>query len=430
MSQGTSPQQLVGRDPFLAFVSDDDTLDVLQSVLVELGWRTDACKKGGLRVAVQALSVTASPAMLLIDLSDSADPLLDIESLAEVCEPGTIVFAIGRVNDVAFYRDLLARGIQDYLVKPVSPTQLRDALERARTANNAAREKGGESENSHVSTAIIGTRGGVGASMIATSLAWLLSTEHKRSTALLDLDVHFGTAALTLDLEPGRGLTDAIENPGRIDGLFIERAMIRAGDKLSIMSAEAPINSALITDGSAFVRLEQEFRQSFEACIIDLPRSMMVNFPQLVAGVHNVVLATEMTLSSARDAIRILSWLRMNAPEAQIILAANKVEAGTSEISQADFTAAIEREVDHSIPYDHKAAVNAARLGQSFAEANRASKTAAPLFKLAQAIVEPGSEGSTQADAEPATGSLLGKIDWKGLLSRKDKPSAKQARAA
>ena len=93
-------------------------------------------------------------------------------------------------------------------------------------------------------TAVIGVRGGVGASTIATSLGWLLGDAEGRSTALLDLDVHFGTGALAFDLEPGRGLTDAIENPSRIDGLFIERAMVKATDKLSVLSAEAPLNSA------------------------------------------------------------------------------------------------------------------------------------------------------------------------------------------
>jgi pilus assembly protein CpaE len=65
---------------------------------------------------------------------------------------------------------------------------------------------------------VIGTRGGVGASTIATSLAWLFSADDKMPTALLDLDVHFGTGALALDLEPGRGLTDAIENPAASTG--------------------------------------------------------------------------------------------------------------------------------------------------------------------------------------------------------------------
>src|SRR5699024_7058129 len=100
------------------------------------------------------------------------------------------------------------------------------------------------------SAAVVGTRGGAGASMLATSLAWLLGSEHGKSTALLDLDVHFGTGALTFDLEPGRGLTDAIEDPSRIDGLFIERAMVRTGDRLALMSAETPINTPLQTDGS------------------------------------------------------------------------------------------------------------------------------------------------------------------------------------
>src|SRR3546814_12869987 len=98
---------------------------------------------------------------------------------------------------------------------------------------------------------MVGARGGFGASTIAPTLAWLLSERGKRATALLDLDVHFGTGALALDLEPGRGLTDAIENPSRIDGLFIERAMVKAREKLAVLSAEAPMSSPVITAGSA-----------------------------------------------------------------------------------------------------------------------------------------------------------------------------------
>src|SRR3546814_19032066 len=95
------------------------------------------------------------------------------------------------------------------------------------------RSSDGESVSKTVSTAVSGTRGGVGASMLATSLAWLFSTQYKSPTALLDLDVHFGTGALTMDLEPGRGLTDALDNPSRINGLCNERALTRANDNLS-----------------------------------------------------------------------------------------------------------------------------------------------------------------------------------------------------
>jgi pilus assembly protein CpaE len=216
----------------------------------------------------------------------------------------------------------------------------------------------------------------VGASTIASSIAWLFSADHKQPTALLDLDIHFGTGALALDLEPGRGLTDAIENPSRIDGLFIERAMIRAGEHLSLLSAEAPISHPLLTDGSAFVRLEEEFRHAFEHTVIDMPRNMLINFPHLLADVNVVLLVTELTLAGARDAIRILSWLRANAPHTQIMVVANRVQTGMAEISRADFEASIERKINVVIPYDIKAAIHCAKLGQTFAEANRATKAA------------------------------------------------------
>ena len=241
------------RDPFTAFVCDEATAELLRPIAVEHGWSPEKVNKGGLRNAVQTLSVSASPSILFVDLSESGDPLNDINALAEVCEPGTVVIAAGQVNDVRLYRDLVASGIQDYLLKPFSADQLRDAFANAQLTISGPRiDRERRPRSRNVMAAVIGVRGGVGASTIATSLAWLMGDKAGRSTALLDLDVHFGTGALALDLEPGRGLTDAIENPSRIDGLFIERAMVRANDKLCVLSAEAPINQSMLTDGSAF----------------------------------------------------------------------------------------------------------------------------------------------------------------------------------
>jgi len=407
------------RDPFAAYICDDNALDALRPVVIELGWQPEKCNKGGLRNAVQSLSVSASPNILMVDLSESGDPLNDINALAEVCEPGTVVIAIGQVNDVRLYRDLLASGIHDYLLKPLSASQVRDSLNQAQAVFSAPKPGEAEAAKRHISTAVVGTRGGVGASTLATSLAWLFSQEHQLPTALLDLDVHFGTGALSLDLEPGRGLTDAIDNPSRIDGLFIERAMIRANDNLSILSAEAPINAPLMTDGSAFVQLEEEFRQAFEMTMIDLPRNMLINFPHLLADVNLVLLETEMTLASARDTIRILSWLKTNAAHAHPMVIANKVQSGVTEISKADFEASIERKIDFTIPYDVKAASNAAKLGQVFVEANRSAKATSVIKQIADRIV-----GSTEEDLaaeEPGKKSLLSTFDLKSLLAKKGK---------
>lgn len=410
------------RDPFAAFLCDEATLALLRPVATDLGLVAEKCVIGGLRAAIQSLAVSASPAILMVDLSDSSDPLNEIGGLAEVCEPGTVVIALGRVNDVRLYRHLMASGIHDYLLKPVTGAQLSEALQQAKDTLLAPAATGPEAVHSHHATALIGIRGGVGASTLATSLGWLFSTAHRRPTALLDLDVHFGSAAISLDLEPGRGLVDAIANPGRIDGLFIERAMIRANDRLAILSAEAPIDTPLVNDGAAYLHLQEEFRHSFDLTVIDMPRAMLISHPHLLAQVNTVVLVTELTLPCARDTIRILSWLKQHAPGAQPLVVANKVPPGTAEIAKGDFESSIERSIDHLIPADPKSATAAAKLGKTLAEVAQAGRTGAALRALATAIL--GAAEQAGADPPPpAARSLLDRFDIKGLLAKKQSAS-------
>ena len=415
------------REPFVAFVCDETTAEIVRPIAVEMGWVPEKVNKGGLRNAVQSLSVSASPQILFVDLSESGDPLNDINALAEVCEPGTVVIAAGQVNDVRLYRDLVVSGIQDYLLKPLSPDMLREAFTHAQTVLNAPKLVDAGGERPHCSTAFIGARGGVGASTLATSVAWILSEKGARTTALLDLDVHFGTGALALDLEPGRGLTDAIENPSRIDGLFIERAMVKASETLSVLSAEAPINSPVLTDGAAFYQLQEEMRAAFECTIVDLPRNMLVLHPHLITDVQVAVVVTELTLAAARDSIRILSWLKSNAPQTQVFVVANKMHmSGQIEISRKDFEGSIERKIDFVVPFDQKLGAQAAKLGKPLAEAGKGSKTIAPMVELASRLMGVGdaAEADDGRKKKPAaTGvSLMGKFaDLKSMMPKRKK---------
>ncbi|TPG13510.1 AAA family ATPase [Sphingomonas oligophenolica] len=402
MNAPWKPAGVGSRDPFAAYVCDDTTVETIRPIATDLGWSIDKIFKGGLRNAIQSLSVSASPMILFVDLAESGDPLNDINALAEVCEPGTVVIAAGQVNDVRLYRDLVASGIQDYLLKPLHPDMLREAFGHAQTMLNAPKQTEAAVERPHGAIAVIGARGGVGASTISAALAWLMAERESRSTALLDLDIHFGTGALALDLEPGRGLTDAIENPSRIDGLFIERAMVRATEKLAVLSAEAPINTPLITDGTAFFQLQEEMRSAFECTIIDLPRGMLVQYPHLMTEVQAAIIVTELTLAAARDTIRLLSWLKTNAPRTTVTVVANRVHAsGQLEISRKDFEGSIERKIDQVVPFDQKLLTQSAKLGKTVAEAGKNSKTIAPLLALARGL----SHLSDEDDAALPTGA-------------------------
>ena len=412
----------VTREAFAAYVCDDDTLDILRPVVNDMGWQPEKCHKGGLRNAVQSLSITSSPQILLVDLSESSDPINDINGLAEVCEPGTAVIAMGQVNDVRLFRDLVASGIQDYLLKPVFPDQIRDTLMNAQAMLAAPRNTESAASVAHSITCVVGARGGVGATTVATSLAWMLSAQAKRHSALLDLDVHFGSGALSLDLEPGRGLIDAIDNPSRIDGLFIERAMVRVNGQLAILSAEAPVNQPLMSDGTAFYHLREEISNAFESTVIDLPRHMMVAYPHLLTEAHTVVLVSELTLAGARDAIRLLSAFRQSCPGAQVVVVANKVPGSVGELNRKDFEQSIERAIDVVIPFDAKLAVKAAKLGKSFAEVASGTKVL-PIMTQLQTLVlsinddvaDAGTSGGGKSAAKG--GSLMGKLS--GLMPKK-----------
>lgn len=414
------------RDAFAAYVCDDNTYDIVRSVSEDMGWAPEKVSKGGLRNAIQSLSVSASPNILLVDLSESGDPLNDINGLAEVCEPGTVVIAVGQINDVRLYRDLMVSGLHDYLLKPFSPDALRDSITQAQAMLNSPKADDDGAGHSHISTAVIGTRGGVGASTIATSLAWVLSDRIGRLTALLDLDVHFGTGALALDLEPGRGLTDAIDNPSRIDGLFIERAMIKANDKLSLLSAEAPISNPVMTDGAAFFQLQEEFRSAFEATVIDLPRNMLINYPHLVHDVQINVVVTELTLAAARDTIRLLAWLKANAPHSRLILVANKVPSAALEISKKDFESSVEHKIDFVVPSDPKSAAQASKLGKPIVEAARASKAAAAIKGIADRMIGQAEDiesasTSNQDKKDKTKGERKSSFSFASLLPSKTK---------
>ncbi|WP_174273209.1 AAA family ATPase [Sphingomonas bacterium] len=408
------------RDPFSAFLSDLDSEDAARATAGTLGWPMERIHNGGVRYAIQTLAVSSSPSVLLVDLSEAADPLEEIDALAEVCEPGTIVLTCGTTNDVRFYRELIAIGIQDYLVKPFTEQQLHEAIMQAQLQATDARGREETAKTPHVQAAVIGVRGGVGATTVAVSAAWAMAESHMRNTALLDLDVHFGTGALSFDIEPGRGLTDAIENPSRIDGLFLERALVKAGTRLGVLSAEAPMHTPVTGDGGAFLQLQEELRNAFPFTVVDLPRQMLIQHPALMQGITTAIVVTELTLAATRDTIRLLSWLKSNAPSSKVLLVANKVAGGAlDEIDRKSFEASVERPIDIVVPIEAKAAVQAAKLGKPFIEVAGASKAGTALGALVDQLI--GEEAAPKQN-----GSLLDRLaDFRKLLKVEKIPPAK-----
>src|SRR3984957_1809913 len=228
----------------VAVVHDQATLDRIQGVIRELQIDDELTFEATLDAALRRMRDGLNPRVLLIDLSESPAPISELGSARAVGGADLKILALGTVNDVGLYRDMIAAGASDYLVKPPGREQLTALLEKNTGGGGGA---GGLGQV----IAFLGSRGGVGTTTAAVSCAWILAEDREERTALVDLDLHFGTVALKLDTDPGNGLCEALEQPSRIDSLFIERAMIKVTDNLRILAAEAAIGETQVVDTGA-----------------------------------------------------------------------------------------------------------------------------------------------------------------------------------
>ena len=127
----TSPRVAAGRLPLMAFV-DAETERVLQESAVMLG--RCVIMRGGIGKATEYLNQQRSPQLLIVDISGLDMPLSLVHTLADVCEPGTDVVALGDRDSVGLYRDLIEAGVSNYIVKPLTRDLLTKLL-APKTAN-------------------------------------------------------------------------------------------------------------------------------------------------------------------------------------------------------------------------------------------------------------------------------------------------------
>jgi pilus assembly protein CpaE len=346
------------REGVFAVLNEQSTIDRVQGVIRELQLDDELTVIDTLDAALQRIRSGSAPRILLLDLGESPAPIAEVSAARAVGGTDLKLVVLGTVNDVAMFRDLLSAGASDYLVKPSTRETLATVLEKRSAASGTTADGLGQV------IVFIGSRGGVGATTSAVSCAWLMAAERHERIALVDLDLHFGTVALKLDLDPGSGLYEALEQPSRIDSLFIERAMIKVSDNLRVLAAEASAAQHLAVDAGAIDMLLHELRRKFARVAVDLPRGASPMQRVVLAGASHVVVFCERTLAGLRDTIRLQALVREQAPQARLWL----IEAGASGeralIGKSEFEKGIGKSLDAVLPYDPKAAGAAANSGQ------------------------------------------------------------------
>lgn len=386
----TTAKAPAGRLPLLAFVTDAATETAITDGAAQLAITHFRVQRGGIDKAIQYLDAERSPSILVVDISDVDLAVSKVHELAEVCEPGVTVVAIGNNNDIGLYRDLIQAGITEYIVKPVTPQLLAKALveKSGRGTPAAISQKLGKL------VACIGARGGVGTTSVAVGLAWHLSHRESRRVALVDLDLQHGSCALALNMRTTPGWREALANPVRVDAVFLDRVVAKPSERLAVLSAEEPLQDDLHITEDAVQTAISLLRTQVHYLIVDVPRIAAPPYRWVLEMADFRVIVADQTLQSARDAARLRAALSEDAARHRNLLVVNRGgEAGRHAVTAKEMQNVLEMRPSVIIPYEPIAFAKAMNAGQP--PASRHGRFSGAIAKLASEIS--GREGKRRS---------------------------------
>ncbi len=336
---------------------------------------------GGITAAVEAYSNAPTPNVIVIESESHNDDLLSgLDSLAEVCDAGTRVIVVGRHNDVLLYRNLVRRGISDYLISPLG------TIDVVRSICGLFSSPDAKPVGRVI--AVMGAKGGVGASTVAHNMAWAVARDLGLDTVVTDLDLAFGTAGLDFNQDPPQGIADAVFSPDRVDTSFIDRLLSKCTEHLSLLAAPATLDRVYDFSTEAFDSIFDVLRATTPCIVLDMPHQWAGWSKRALINADEILLVAGPDLANLRNAKNILDLLRTARPnDHRPCYCLNQVGVPKRpEIKSADFAKALDDEPLAIIPFEPQVFGTAANNGQMIAELSSSHRAAEMFLQLAQVL--------------------------------------------
>lgn len=353
---------------------------------------------GGLPAAIERFYDESTPNLLIVESGMRGRGLFDqLEELAGVCDPDTKVIIIGAANDISLYRELMKRGVSEYLVPPMTPLHL------IRTISELFLDP--EQPFAGKSIAFIGAKGGVGSSTVAHNCAWALTEGVQSDAVLVDLDLSFGTAGLDFNQDPAQTLGDALAEPDRLDDALLDRLLVRCTERLSLFSAPATLDKDWEFSPNEYEMVLEKVRRQAPYVVLDLPHLWMPWVRQTLLSADQVVVTVAPDLASLRNAKNLFDLVTSARPNDEpprvVINMAGMPKR--PEIPVKDFAEALGTQPALVLPFEPMLFGKAANNGQMITELDPKSKAAEGFSHLAGLV-------TGRAAAPQRSRSLFGKM--------------------
>jgi pilus assembly protein CpaE len=363
------PRNLIG------FVCDPVSEQVINNIIKTMEFDCSEVFPGTSATAIEFLQNNRTPKILIVDISNAELPLGDIAKIKERSAPGMSIIAIGSRNDVGLFRDFVAMGVSDYLVKPLNNNLL---LHSIKIASGTI----GEYEKTGKMIQVVSSVGGAGATTITANVGWILANRHFKRTAMLDMDFLHGTLSLMLDIKVENFYIDILKSPDKIDDYSLETILKKCDQRLYYLGGPTGLSKKVDIDLIAFEALIDSTKKQFNYLLVDTQRNFDDVNEIVMNKADSFIVMVEMSVASARNATRILELLNKEQSQKKVLIVANKIGLSSGgALAKKSFERVIDRKIDYQMPLDEKVVLAAANLGQPLVISN------SPLTDTLESIV-------------------------------------------
>lgn len=373
----------VPRISIAAFCAKDETFSAMQAAAADrrLSKTHISVHQDGVSGAINFFAQRTTPDLLIVETRNEGDAVFgELDGLANVCGDKTKVVVVGGANDIRLYRELARRGVSEYLVAPLAPLQIIDAISGL-YANPDAPPVGRM-------IAFTGARGGVGTSTLACNVAWCIAEEQKTSTVIVDLDLPFGTAGLNFNEDPVQGIADALNAPDRLDDVLLDRLLVKSTEHLSLFTAPALLDRDAEIQPPALEAVLDQVKISVPCVIVDVPHVWTPWSRQVLNSADEIVIVATPDLASLRNTKNILEALkgrRTNDGPPRLVINQSGVPK-RPEIPSKEFAAAVGQDPVLVLPFDPPLYGGASNNGQMIPQVQAQGRTTEGIRSLAGMI--------------------------------------------
>jgi pilus assembly protein CpaE len=335
---------------------------------------------GGIEAAIEAYHKAPTPNVIVLETEGHSNILAGLDDLAGVCDPGTRVIVIGTAHDITPYRELVRRGVNDYVIGPV---EVLDVVRSICSLFSAS-----EAVTVGRMIAVVGAKGGVGASTVAHNIAWHIARDVALDSVVIDLDLAFGTASLDYNQDPVQGIANAVFSPDRLDSSFMERLLAKCTDNLSLLAAPAALDQVYDFGVDAFDSIFDTLRMTTPCIVLDVPHQWTAWTRRALVGADDILIVAEPDLANMRNTKNMMNILKSARPnDRPPLYCINQTGmAKRPEIELRAFAKTIESQPIATIPFDSRMFGEAANNGQMIAEISAKHRAARMFQQMARRL--------------------------------------------